>query len=137
MGRPIVEFELANYGDIYDADMGRITPDKIRKVTMKGVVDTGAARLVLPSSVAQLLGLPVEGESIVRYADHHREQRTVVRHAFVRLEGRTGVFKAILEPARSDALLGAIVMEDLDLLVDCTNQRVYRRDPNTIITEVE
>ena len=61
----------------------------------------------------------------------------MAKDAFIRLEGRTGVFKAILEPARTDALIGAIVMEDLDLLVDCTNLRVFRRDPNTIITEVE
>ena len=61
----------------------------------------------------------------------------MAKDAFIRLEGRTGVFKAILEPARTDALLGAIVMEDLDLLVDCSNQRVYRRDPDTVITEVE
>ena len=137
MGRPIVEFELSNYRDIHDAEEGRITPDKIRKITMTGVVDTGAARLVLPAGVAQFLGLPSDGESIVRYADHHRERRAMAKDAFIRLEGRTGVFKAILEPARTDALLGAIVMEDLDLLVDCTNLRVFRRDPDTVITEVE
>ena len=137
MGRPIVEFELSNYSDIHAAEEGRITPDKIRKITMTGVVDTGAARLVLPSGVAHFLGLPADGESIVRYADHHRERRFMAKDAFIRLEGRTGVFKAILEPARTDALLGAIVMEDLDLLVDCSNQRVYRRDPDTVITEVE
>jgi predicted aspartyl protease len=137
MGRTIVTFELSNYRDMALVDAGYLTPDKIRRVSMQGVVDTGSARLVLPEGVARLLGLPVTGRSTVRYADHRRETRDVVSDAYVRLEGRGGVFNAVVEPARSDALLGAIVLEDLDLLVDSTGQRVVPRDPNTIITEVE
>ncbi len=137
MGRVIVQFELSNYYDIQQFEHGQLTPDKIRRVSLQGVVDTGAARLVLPAGVANQLGLPITGQSVVRYADHRREQRDVAKDAFVQLAGRGGVFNAILEPARTDALLGAIVMEDLDLVVDCTGQRVLPRDPNTVITEVE
>ncbi len=137
MGRTIVQITLSNYSDIHEMESGRITPDKIRRVTMNAVVDTGAARLVLPLSVVQHLGLPVSERSTVRYADHRREMRDIVKDAYVELLGRGGPFKAIVEPNREDALLGAIVLEDLDLLVDCAAQRVYPRDPNTIITEVE
>src|SRR4051794_39944212 len=137
MGRVVVQFELANYSDIKLAAAGYLTPDKIRRVSMQGVVDTGSARLVLPTAVAQELGLPLVGHSTVRYADHRREQRDVVGDAHVQLLGRGGGFSGIAEPARSDSLFGAIVMEDLDLVVDCTGQRVEPRDPNTIITEVE
>jgi len=35
------------------------------------------------------------------------------------------------------ALIGAIVLEDLDLLVDCQNQRVVPRDPSGAIYEIE
>ena len=48
-----------------------------------------------------------------------------------------GIFSAIVEPDRSDALLGAIVMEELDFLVDCISNTVQPRDPNTTISEVE
>ena len=137
MGRVIVQFELSNYSDIKLVERGYLTPDKIRKVAIQGVVDTGSARLVLPAGVAQQLGLPVTGQATIRYADHRRELRDVVGDAHVQLLGRGGVFSAVVEPARSDALLGAIVMEDLDLVVDCTGQRLEPRDPNTIITEVE
>jgi hypothetical protein len=47
------------------------------------------------------------------------------------------VFSAIVEPDRDSALIGAIVMEDLDLLVDCVAQRLAPRDPDQIISEVE
>jgi len=137
MGRTILEFELRNAGDVYLAEAGYIPREKIRRVTMEGVVDTGSARLVLPTGVAMLLGLPVTGTSTVRYADHRHETRDIASNAQITILGRTGTFSAILEPNRSDALLGAIVMEELDLLVDCVAQCVIPRDPNTILTEVE
>jgi hypothetical protein len=34
-------------------------------------------------------------------------------------------------------LIGAIVMEDLDFLVDCAIQTLQPRDPNGIVGEIE
>ena len=42
-----------------------------------------------------------------------------------------------VEPGRESALIGAIVLEDLDFLVDCAGQRLVPRDPKHIISEVE
>jgi hypothetical protein len=42
-----------------------------------------------------------------------------------------------VEPDRTDALIGTIVMEDMDFLVDCTHQTIDSRDPDAIVTEVE
>ena len=137
MGRTSMDFEIRNYADVHDYEAGRLPFDRIRRTTISGIVDTGAARLVLPSSAVAILGLPVVGQSSVRYADHRRSNRDVVRDAQVLLLGRSGVFQAIVEPSRTDALIGAIVLEDLDLLVDCVRQRLIPRDPNTIITEIE
>lgn len=39
-----------------------------------------------------------------------------------------GTFTAIVEPKRTTALIGAIVFGDLDLRVDCGQQRVVPRD---------
>ena len=45
------------------------------------------------------------------------------------LLGRHGTFTAVVEPGRQTALVRAIVLEDLDLLVDCVGPRVVPRDP--------
>jgi hypothetical protein len=42
-----------------------------------------------------------------------------------------------VEPNRTDVLIGAIVLEDLDLLVDCRTQTLRPRDPGGIIAEIE
>ena len=137
MGRVTVDFEVSNYADVHEVEAGHLTADKVRKVIVQGIVDTGAARLVLPESIVKQLGLPVAGMSTVRFADSRRAEREVVRDAYIQLLGRSGVFHAIVEPNRSDALLGAIVMEDLDLIVDCSGQRLEKRDPDKYITEIE
>jgi len=137
MRRVIVQFTLMNNQDLVAVELGHLRPDQIRQVSIQGVVDTGAARLVLPESVVKHLGLTVYSQAVVRYADHRRETRDMVNNAFVQLCGRGSVFNAIVEPGRSDALLGAIVMEDLDLIVDYGKQRVEPRDPQFILAEIE
>ena len=137
MGRFSIEFVAANYRDIVLQGPGEPVLDNVKHVVVSGVVDSGAARLVLPQHVADQLKLPVDGETTVRYADRRQEKRVKVSDVWIQLNGRHGVFSAIVEPDRSDALIGAIVLEELDLLVDCTTQSLYPRDPNTIVTEIE
>ncbi|GAC1323966.1 MAG: hypothetical protein NVSMB14_17330 [Isosphaeraceae bacterium] len=38
---------------------------------------------------------------------------------------------------RADALIGAIVMDDLDLIVDGAAQKVRYRDPDGLLSEIE
>ena len=101
------------------------------------MVDSGAVRLVLPEAVVKRLGLPL-GDSIpVKYADNRRARRRLVKGVFTQLLGRDGIFTAVVEPKRDTALIGAIVLEDLDFLVDCKNSRLVPRDPSGPLSEIE
>jgi len=128
---------VANYRDILRLPPGEPVLENVKHIVVSGVVDSGAARLVLPKHVADQLQLPIDGETTVRYADHRQEKRARVSDVWIQLKGRHGVFSAVIEPARNEALIGAIVLEELDLLVDCTTQSLYPRDPDTIVTEIE
>ncbi len=137
MGRFSVELKLANNEDLALASRGKINADEVRRATVRGVVDSGATRLVLPKRIVQELGLKATGKVGVRYADGRRAVRSVVDNVHVQLLGRSSVFKASVEPRRDSALIGAIVLEDLDFLVDSTHQRLVPRDPKMIISEAE
>jgi predicted aspartyl protease len=137
MGRFSVEFELANNDDVVQARHGNLAPDKVRRMRIQGVVDSGAGRLVLPEAIAKRLGLPRKGKFRVRYADGRRGLRNSVSDVFVELLGRSGLFTAVVEPKRETALIGAIVLEELDLLVDCNKQRLVPRDPDFVVSELE
>lgn len=83
------------------------------------------------------LGLPLRPKKLkVRFADGRRATREA-DEARLFLLGRDGVFRAIVEANRDTALIGAIVLEDLDLLIDAKNQRLYPRDPDSVLAEIE
>jgi hypothetical protein len=137
MGRFSVEFQISNYVDIGMARRGLLPPDKVRRQTITGVVDPGAVKLVLPEAVVKELGLDLSRKIQVRYADRRTSKRWQAEGAYLELLGRQGFFDAIVEPNRKTALIGAIVLEDLDLLVDRTRQCLIPRDSRGPIYEVE
>jgi predicted aspartyl protease len=137
VGRFSVRFEVANHIDVSDAQRGLLAPSKVRRATISGVVDSGATKLVLPAKLVKQLGLPNRGKVKVRYADDRTAMRETAGDVHLQLQGREGVYTALVEPRRRRALIGAIVLEDLDFLVDCTHQRLVPRDPRFIVTEVE
>ena len=137
MGRFHVAIEVANDTDLVLARRGSMPPDQVRKTVIQGLVDTGATRLVLPESTARQLGLEAPGTIKVQYADGRVAERSLAERVHVRLGERESIFNAVVEPDRDTALIGAIVLEDLDLVVDCTHQRLVPRDPNQIISEIE
>jgi predicted aspartyl protease len=137
VGRFSVDVEVANYDDLALMYRGLLPPDQVRRETIPGVVDSGAAMLVLPQAVVKRLGLRLGKKVEVRYAGGRRTQRREAKGVSLTLLGRDDTFTAIIEPKRQNALLGAIVLEALDLLVDCKTQQVVPRDPSGPIYEIE
>ena len=137
VGRFKVEVELANFEDMIAVRLGVLTADKVRRVKILGVVDSGAAGVVLPTAVAKQLGIPVTGKVKVTYANRQSSRRDKVEGIYLELQGRHGIFTAHLEPKRDTALVGAIVLEELDFLIDSRRERIYPRDPEMITSETE
>jgi clan AA aspartic protease len=136
VGRFTVEIEVANHQDVIRANDGALLPEKVRRARLTGVVDTGATNLVLPASVAGNLGLPEMEKVVVRYADNRRAVRQEVGDVEVKILGRSNVFSAIVEPDRAEALIGAIVLEVLDLVADCKEQKLAPRDPRGLTAAI-
>ena len=128
MGKFSVQFQVVNNGDLEMVHRGLMPPDKVRRQTIAGVMDPGAAMLVLPQSAVKRLGVRLKGKTRVRYAAHRSTERWEAEGAHVELLGRSDTFSAVVEPKRNTALIGAIVLEALDLLVDCRRQRLVPRD---------
>jgi predicted aspartyl protease len=137
MGRFSVQCVVANNRDVVQAAAGVPVPEGVKHLVLSAVVDSGAARLVLPQRAVDELRLQGHGETTARYADGRRERRPVVSNVWLQLLGRDGVFSAVIEPGRDDALIGAIVLEELDLLVDCTAQTLRPREAESTLTEIE
>ena len=137
MGRVTVECTIANAFDVHAVQAGRLKPGEVRNVRIEATVDSGANQLVLPQTTVEQLGLTSIRDVTVTYGDRRQDTRSLVTGARVELCGRMGIYQAVVEPRRTTALIGAIVLQDLDLLIDCKNHAVIPRDPEVQITEIE
>ena len=129
-----------------DVKMGLIyTKIKIRNLLTKSdyleidsKIDTGATLLVLPEKVIKELDLPVIRQQNVKYTNEDVQKRDVVWGVEVTLCDRTGVFEAIVEPKKNYALIGAVVMEALDLIVEPRSLGIYPNPRSSLpMAEIE
>ena len=132
MGEIKVEIELENFGDRYLFLQKKSEEEKIRQYKIKALVDTGSVMLSLPQDVVEKLGLVKSGKVIVTYADERKEERTIASAVTVRIGDRSMVTDCIIGPPESEALIGQIILEELDLIPDCQKQTLSPRPESPI-----
>ncbi len=94
-------------------------------VKLNAKVDTGATLLVIPGDVSEEFQFPIIRKQIVKYANEETAEKDVVWGVEVEICDRKGIFEAVVEPNKRYALVGAIVMETLDLIIEPRSLRVY------------
>ena len=109
-----------------------------KSVEVDAIIDTGATMLVLPQDVIEELGLRKIGERRVRYANNQIQIKSVYRGVILELKGRDGIFDVLGEVESSEPLVGQIVLEALDLIVDPITKTVIPnpRSPDMPMTEI-
>ena len=127
MGEVKVNVELENYVDRELAHRGALPEDRVRSQRVDVVVDSGAVMMLLPQDLVEALGLRLLRKAIVTYADERKEERDVAGVVTVKVAGRNVETSCVVGPPGSEALLGQIVLEEADLLIDCANQRLTTR----------
>jgi predicted aspartyl protease len=127
VGEVKVSVELENTVDAVLVRRQALSPDKIRSATVPVLVDTGAVMLMLPQDLVETLGLELDGRVIVGYADERREEPPLAGPVTVRVGNRATTVNCIVGPPNSEPLLGQVVLEQLDLLTDCTRHQLVPR----------
>lgn len=127
MGEVAVEVYLENAIDRELVLRGTLPSGEIRSLRARVLVDTGAVMLVLPQDLVEALGLRQEGKAIVTYADDRKEERPLAGIVTVRVGTRSTSVNCVVGPPGSEPLLGQIILEALDLLVDCASQKLVPR----------
>lgn len=127
VGEVRVELEIENAFDRELARLGHVTPDQVRSARVRAVADTGAVMLVLPQEVVEALGLQEVDKAIVTYADGRKEERPIASAVTVRVGNRSALVECVVGQPNTEPLLGQIVLERMDLLVDCSQQKLVPR----------
>jgi predicted aspartyl protease len=124
MGKVLVTAKIENLVDVENREQGRLPPDQVRSVVVEdALVDTTATTLLLPKRLIEQLGLR-----------HYRTresrgiggpvQMPMYSAIWLTIEGR----ECALDVGQIDdsfpVLIGQVPLELLDLVVDCTSQRL-------------
>ena len=122
MGEVRVRVKLTNYLEQRLAGRGLFDPANVHSIEANALVDTGATRAILPRHIAEALQLELDGETVATYANGRSE--VVPRTDVLRVElmGREAVEEAAV--LGSEVVINQLVLEAMDLRVDCRNQQV-------------
>ena len=137
MGEVKVEVKLENTTDRELVLRGILTEDQVRSFNIEVIADTGAVMLVLPQDEVEALGLREIRKAVVRYADERKEERAVAGPVTVRVDGRGATVDCIVGPPNSEPLLGHVVLEIMDLLVDPLQQKLTPRPESPFLPELK
>ena len=127
MGEIAVSIELENSEDRGFFERGHGQESDIRRTGVEAIVDTGAVMLVLPQNVVERLGVRTRRTAIVTYADERKEERPVAGPLTIHVCNRFMSTDCVVGPPLSEALIGQIVLEALDLIADCTKRTLTPR----------
>lgn len=132
MGEIKVQIELENTADRYWFLKKKITEKEIRKYNTKAIVDTGAVMLALPQDIVEELGLEAVRTVVVSYANEEREERPVAGPVTIKIGKRFMNTDCVVGPPLSEALIGQVILEELDLIPDCQRQTLTPRPESPI-----
>lgn len=124
MGLVYAEIELTNSDDIALHRRGFLEEEKIKRLKLSALVDSGAYMLVITDEIRQQLELPLIQEQVFRLADDSTIRGEVVGPVEISFENRSTTTRAVVLPGAKEALLGSIPLEDLDVVIDPKRQRL-------------
>lgn len=124
MGQIHADIELINGVDMGNAHRGRLDPDEIRKISVNALVDTGSLRMVINENIQEYLQLPVVDYRPLHLASGKVLECPVVAPLMIRYKDETTHCSAIVMPDDAEPLLGAIPLEEMNIIIDPQRQEL-------------
>jgi clan AA aspartic protease len=118
------EIELINGEDISFARKHIIGEDQIKRMSVKALVDTGAYMLCINEEIQAQLKFPVAERRTGQLANGQIMEYDVVSHVELKFKNRRTMCNAMVLPDDNEVLLGAIPMEDMDVLIHPQRQEL-------------
>ena len=124
MGTTYAEITLKNSRDVGNAREGLIEEGDVHSVTVQAVVDTGAMTLVINEELQQKLGLAMTKKAFAYVANGQRVPCEETDPVDINWKNRSASVRAVVIPGARTVLLGAIPLENMDLMVNPVTQEL-------------
>lgn len=129
------DIELVNADDLALNARGYLPEEKVKKISVKMLVDFGAYSLAINENIKTQLDLRLIEEQVVDMADGSKIRLQVVGPVDVKFQNRSTTVSAIVLPGDVEPLLGANPMEDMDLWIDPRNQELKVNPESPLIAK--
>ena len=124
MGRVVTEAKVENYKDLWEAEKGNISADKVRTVTVAdALVDTGAMLLSMPATLVRQLGL-VKVSTRRMLTSASRKDADVFDIVRLTIQDRSCPVEVLEVPDGVPTLIGQVPLELLDFVVDPARKKL-------------
>ena len=137
MGEVRASVVLENGGDVDLAERGILDRASIRRVETEMLVDTGAVVVLLPQDMTEALGLRQIDKRVVVLANDQKVEMAIAGSLLLTAAGRTMSTECLVGPPRCEALLGQVVLESLDLIVDPAKHQLTVRPESPFLPMVK
>ncbi|MCX8470773.1 MAG: aspartyl protease family protein [Chitinophagaceae bacterium] len=124
MGLDYADIELINAGDIEMARRHIIGEDEIKRMHINALVDTGSHMLCINETIQEQLQFPVVEKRKAQLANSSVLECDVVSMVELKFKNRRTICNAMVLPGDSEPLLGAIPLEDMDVLIHPLRQEL-------------
>ena len=124
MGLVYADITLINGEDLILAKRHIIGEDEIKQMTVSMLADSGAYMMAINENIQEQLQLPVKERRKAQMANGSVEEYDVVGPIEVKFKNRRCNIDAMVLPGDNEPLLGAIPMEDMDILIHPLRQEL-------------
>jgi clan AA aspartic protease len=93
-----------------------VSEDEVKRIRVKMLVDTGSVYMCINENIQEQLQLPVVEQRKGQLANGHIVEYDVVRPIEVKFKKRRCSGNAMVLPGDNEPLLGAIPLEDMDVI---------------------
>ena len=137
MGEVRARLVLENQRDRVLAEAGHVDTALVRHMELDALVDTGAVMTLLPQDVVDALGLPLDGTIIVTLANEEKIELPRARLLSLALGDRQMDTDCLVGPPGCEPLLGQLVLERLDLIIDPVKRVVSPRPESPFLPSLK
>jgi clan AA aspartic protease len=124
MGLVYAEIELINGDDLAMVRRQKMDADEVRRMTVTSLVDTGAYMLCINEEIQEQMQFPVVEKRKGQMANGDIAEFDVVSSVELRFKNRRTMCNAMVLPSGNEVLLGAIPLEDMDVLIHPQRQEL-------------
>ena len=114
------DVELVNKDDLSH----RVGEEEVRRMHVNILVDTGSFMLAINKSIQETLQIPFLEKRTMQLADNGIREYEVVSPIELRFKNRTVVCSAIVLSGDAEPLLGAIPLEEMDVMIHPARQEL-------------